>query len=255
MAEAMEIKVDCGRRNDVLWARTRNFTTSQQNKKSTKLQNHIKNTQISEEMAKMICNKFNQRAEENRCGDPKSFADHMLYELQMTPRFTFIQVQPKPPPSFFSFLSFSSSSITSSSGSSSMLSSKMAEEFCKLVIKNLKSCKDNIMEVLGLLHIEKSDVLLIAKNIVKRILAEKPTEWKGIFIIFGEELWAVLGPRFFEIFEEDWIQRMEIKFQSLLVYIDFARTIGVDPKRAVFLWFTFQAVILFFQKVSIKIQC
>ena len=81
---------------------------------------------------------------------------------------------------------------------------------------------------------------------------EKPIEWKVIFMIFGEELLAVLGPKFFENFEEDRIKRMGIKFKSLLDSIDFARTIGVDPIRAVLLWFAFQAVICFFQKVSLK---
>lgn len=234
--------------NDVLWVETRYFRRQEQ-EISTELKICIENTQISEEIANKICEEYNQRDEMNRCEDSQSFIDHMIYELRLTPRFTFKQMEPEPPPSFFSFLY--SSSKTSSLGSRVVLSSKVAEEFGKLIKKDLKSCKRNMTEVLQSLQID--DVLTIAEKIIMRLssLEEVPTDWKEYIKIFGEELWAVLGPKFFKKFiDDDMIRRMGDKFKSLLVFIDFAKEIRVDPLRAVFLWFAIQVLIYFIQKVS-----
>lgn len=152
LAEDIKAKVDG--LTDVLWVKTRNFTEQQENT-NKKLKIKIRDTQISEEMANMICQKFNQRDELSRCGSSESFADHMLYELYITPGFTFRQVQQNPPPSYFSwFISSFSSSKTSALGSSSMVSSKMSGEFCKLMKKDLESCKRNIMKVLQSLQMD-----------------------------------------------------------------------------------------------------
>ena len=253
MAEAIEGKV-----NGAKWAKIRNFTKSQQQDQSNKLKICIENIKISEDMANEFRDIFNQRNELNRCEDSKGFADDLMRELHITPRFTFKESNQQQKPNHKEkpgFLSSLYEVSKAASRSSSMISSGVAEEFFKLIKKDPEKCKDALMKVLQ--SFEITDVLDIVKEIIEKICSKEVTvtDWKDCLKIFGKVLFAALGPKFFKNFEdEDVRRRMGDKFKSIPVFINFARTIGVDPMRAVLLWFAIQFLIHFIKKVSIKVK-